>query len=414
MRFSLATVIAALPFLVSAAPQKRSDVINGGTSIPLSKRTAIKNSDGAVNVDALRAHVAQTKAKILRGFELYEKNTGNVHPLAAVGTEKRGSGGDPLTDASSELWYGQISVGTPAKTFTVDFDTGSSDLFLPGPNCGTTCGGHATYTPKSSSTAKDLSKTFSLAYGDGSTVKGEQWTDTVSIAGLKATKQTVGAATQYSSGFESKQFPADGLMGMGFKSISVYNANPLFQTLVAEGKTTKPEFAFKLAKDGSELYIGGVNPKMYTGDFTYVDVSKEGYWQVPLDAVSGKGKDVLTQLDSIIDSGTTLIVGDTSSVAQFYEAIGGTDASSSVGAGYYTFPCDNVPKVSLTFGGKAFPISADTFNIGTVSAGSSTCVGGIVGQDMGMPFWIVGDVFMANVYTAFDVGNSRVGFATLA
>lgn len=93
----------------------------------------------------------------------------------------------------------------------VDFDTGSSDLFLPGPDCGSTCSGHTKYDPSSSSTSSDVGKSFSLQYGDGSTVSGEQWTDTVSIAGLTAKKQTLGAAKQYSSGFESSQFPADGL-----------------------------------------------------------------------------------------------------------------------------------------------------------------------------------------------------------
>jgi cathepsin D len=93
---------------------------------------------------------------------------------------------------------------------TVDFDTGSSDLFLPASSCGSTCSGHTKYNPAKSSTSKALGKSFSLAYGDGSTVKGKQYSDKVTISGLTATKQTLGSATKYSTGFESSQFPADG------------------------------------------------------------------------------------------------------------------------------------------------------------------------------------------------------------
>ena len=90
---------------------------------------------------------------------------------------------------------------------------------------------------------------------------------------MQATKQTLGAAKTYSTGFSSDNFPADGLLGMAFKSLSDYNANPLFQSLVAQGKTTSSVFSFKLASSGSELYIGGKNSNLYTGSITYTPVT---------------------------------------------------------------------------------------------------------------------------------------------
>ena len=67
---------------------------------------------------------------------------------------------------------------------TVDFDTGSGDLFLPSSKCGSSCSGHKAYDLNASSTAQGLSKKFSLTYADGSNVIGEQYTDVVGIAGL--------------------------------------------------------------------------------------------------------------------------------------------------------------------------------------------------------------------------------------
>ncbi|KAH7912656.1 aspartic peptidase domain-containing protein [Hygrophoropsis aurantiaca] len=411
MRFTLATVIAALPFLVAGAPTKS---LKTGFKIPLSKRSSLTNPDGTVNLEALRAHSDYAKAKILNGFDRYEQNIGLPHPSAPrKDVQRRATGSNSLTNDDFQLWYGEISVGTPAQTYTVDFDTGSSDLFLPGSKCGASCDGHTRYNPDSSATAQDVGKTFSLAYGDGSTVSGEQFRDTVTISGLTATDQTLGAASNYSTGFAISQFPADGLMGMAFQSISEYNASTVFDTLVSQGAVDEPVFAFKLAQNGSELYLGGTDSSLFKGDFTYVPVTNEGFWQVNLDEVSANGDSVLTKLDSIVDTGTTLIVGDTENVDKFYQAIGGQNATATAGPGFYTFPCAKVPSVSITYGGTPWPISADSFNLGQVSSGSADCVGGIIAQ-ADVSFWIVGDVFLRNVYTAFDVGNSQVGFAALS
>ena len=71
------------------------------------------------------------------------------------------------------------------EIYTVDFDTGSSDLFLPSSACGSNCSGHNLYDPGASSTSQDLGQTFKIGFEDGSSVTGEQYTDDVQIAGLE-------------------------------------------------------------------------------------------------------------------------------------------------------------------------------------------------------------------------------------
>ncbi|KAN0101218.1 Merops: A01.UPA [Tylopilus felleus] len=409
MRFALPASFVALAVLTSATPQPVRQ--NAGVAIPINKRSGLTNNGKSVDVQALNAQVASTKAKVLRSFDNYQKNTGTPHPGALKGTQKRATGADALANDQNTLWYGSVDVGTPPVTFTVDFDTGSSDLFLPAASCDN-CGSHTRYNPGSSSTSSDLGKTFSSTYEDKSTVSGEQYSDTVSVSGLTATDQTLGAATSYSSGLQVG-IP-DGLMGMAFPSISSYPATPVFNSLIEQGVVSEGAFSFKLASSGSELYLGGANSALYTGSFTYTPVTQQGFWQVNMDGVVGNGQTILSNVDSIIDTGTSLIIGNPSQVKTLYDALGGTDASSTVGQGYYTFPCKSFPQISLIFGGTSFPISTATLNLGAASSGSSDCVSGIVGQDTGSSFWLIGDVFLQNVYTTFDFDNSQVGFAKLA
>jgi len=303
----------------------------------------------------------------------------------------------------------------------VDFDTGSSDLFVPSTECGSTCAGHQDYyDPSASDTSVNLDKTFTIEYGGGAVVSGDQYTDVVTVAGLTATTQTLGAATQYNAGFESSQFPPDGLMGMGFKSISVYDANPTFQTLIAEDQVTSPVFGFKFATSGSELYLGGVNPA-YTEDcFTWVPISPEGYWQASFDkitvTVAGIPMPVVGQTETIFDTGTTQIVGDPKGIERLYAPllIYGAMPAPEYGDGIYTIPCNFNTPISIYVGKKEIKISPASFNLGPVSPGSTTCYAGAASDDsLTGVFWILGDVFLRNAYTAWDVGQGRIGFADL-
>ncbi|KAH9968219.1 acid protease [Russula dissimulans] len=411
----LALILATLSSLVAAIPLAVSPAARG-IGIPITKRGSLHH--GVVDAAKLQSGLRSAVSKIERGLQAYEANTGKSHPLH--GSIIRLSGRDtntssiPLTDANAQLWYGTITVGTPPVTFTVDFDTGSSDLFLPSTSCGSTCSGHTAYNPNASRTANDLRKTFSLAYGDGSTVNGEQYTDAISIAGLSAKSQTLGAATEYSSGFSSSQFPADGLMGMAFQSISNYNASPLFQTLISEGAVTAPVFGFKLATSGSELFLGGTNSALYTGDFTWVPLTHNSYWQASFNGISVNGKTVVGNTAAIYDTGTTQIVGDSAGIANLFNSISGAQSASQYGPGVYTIPCNFNTPISIDVGGKNVSISPASFNLGPVAEGSDTCMAGAAAdQSMTGGFWILGDVFLQNVYTAWDVGNRRIGFAIL-
>ncbi|KAJ7591279.1 acid protease [Mycena floridula] len=420
-------VLLSISFFTNAAAVFPSSAI----TIPIIKRSNVTAS-GVVDRDNLNRQVSKVISKVERGFDAYQRNTGSPHPSSGAAVQrKRGIRGDiPLTDDQGQLWQGSLAVGTPPVMFTVDFDTGelantidiatpksasgSSDLFLPGTNCATNCDGHKLYDTKASSSSRDQEQTFSLAFGDGSTVEGEIFTDKVSIGGLTATNQSVGSSTQYSPGFAIDQFPPDGLLGLAFLEIAQFGLDPLFESLVAQKQTKDSVFAFKLSESGASLSLGGVDPNLFTGQFTQNPVTQVGFWQINLNSVNVAGKPAVTGLQGIIDSGTTLVLGDSVNVAKLYAAIPGSkNASATVGEGFFTVPCDAIPDISFTFAdSRAFTMSPETFNLGSESESSSDCVGSIAAADLG-EFWVVGDAFMQNVYTSFDVGKKQVGFATL-
>ncbi|RPD62661.1 protease [Lentinus tigrinus ALCF2SS1-7] len=411
--FCKATLVAlALSLLGSANPLERPI---SGVRIPLQKRSTMTNAKGVFNLGSGVREVVKLQNKHRQNLITIENNAGSgFFPGGAANRtiplpQKRDSA--PLTDQNSDsLWSGTVTIGSPAQSFTVTFDTGSADLWVPSSSC-KSCGQHNKYTPSKSSHSKKQKGSFQISYGDGSTASGTPYTDTVTVGGVTVTKQFFAAVTKESSEFQGE--PIDGLLGMGQPALSNLKQDPFFSSVVKQGAVKEGSFAFKLAKNGSELFVGGTNSDLYTGDIEFHSVvSDTGFWVIENGSATVDGKAASNQLITIIDSGTTLVAAPPDDADTFYQAIQGAQPLEQ---GFYTFPCDATSQVALSWGGKTWSISADNFNLGQVEEGSSDCVGAIVGSDLGFGdnVWLVGDTFMKNVYTVFSVDQNSVGFAQL-
>lgn len=101
-----------------------------------------------------------------------------------------------LTNQNADSsFYGSIAVGTPAISYDVILDTGSSDLWLAASDgVSTTSDGIPTFDSSASSTFTDLNTTFSISYGSGA-ARGTLGKDAVQFAGFEVDQQTFGTPT---------------------------------------------------------------------------------------------------------------------------------------------------------------------------------------------------------------------------
>ncbi|KAL6310458.1 acid protease [Sparassis latifolia] len=415
---SKASFIAlALAIVTSASPV----VQDTGTRIPIHKRNTLTKEDGTFDHESAIQQSIRTHNKHRQNLINLERNEGlsafnegaEIQPVREYPHhEKRQK--EPLIDESNDLdWAGLISIGTPGQTFTIDFDTGSSDLWVPSSNCtSTVCSTKNKYNAALSTTSVHKSGTFSIGYADGSTVSGPVFTDTVTVAGIKATGQYFSPVTTLSNSFASN--PIDGILGMAYPSISSLRQSPFFNTAKSQGSVTTGVFGFKLAQVGSELYLGGTDTSLYSGTPEYHTVTGSGFWQISGAKILLGTKAIVSNFQTIIDSGTTIMYGPPGAVQTFYKSVPGSSVYDST-YGYYQFPCTATPSVSFSWGGKSWTISAANFNLGQTHTGSTQCVGALSGQNLGLGnnVWLLGDSFMKNVYTAFSFDKAAVGFATL-
>uniref|UniRef100_A0A4W6CGJ8 pepsin A n=2 Tax=Lates calcarifer TaxID=8187 RepID=A0A4W6CGJ8_LATCA len=318
------------------------------------------------------------------------------------------TGTEPMTNDADLSYYGVISIGTPPQSFSVIFDTGSSNLWIPSVYCSSqACQNHRRFNPQQSSTFHWGNQPLSIQYGTGS-MTGYLASDTVEVGGLSVANQVFGISQTEAPFMAHMQ--ADGILGLAFQSIASDNVVPVFDNMIKQGLVSQPMFSVYLSgnsEQGSEVVFGGVDSSHYTGQVTWIPLTSATYWQIKMDSVTINGQTVACSggCQAIIDTGTSLIVGPTNDINNMNAWVG----ASTNQYGEATVNCQNVqsmPDVTFTLNGHAFTVPASAY----VSQNYYGCNTGF-GQGGSDQLWILGDVFIREYYAIFNAQAQYIGLA---
>ncbi|CAF2057866.1 unnamed protein product [Rotaria magnacalcarata] len=167
-------------------------------------------------------------------------SSGQSNSQSTVVSSRTLSASENLINEMNSYWIATISIGTPPQNFLIDFDTGSSDLWIPSINCPSSCGNHSHYNASASSSYRANGAHFFISYGDVSYAGGHFDSDTVTVAGVSVVNQVFAEAVNM-SGFNDAM---DGLLGLAYQNLAVGHEAPVFYNMWAQGLIPLPIFSF--------------------------------------------------------------------------------------------------------------------------------------------------------------------------
>ncbi|NXQ32448.1 RENI protein, partial [Alaudala cheleensis] len=267
-------------------------------------------------------------------------------PRAGGDGPRNGTAPTLLTNYLDTQYFGEISIGTPAQSFKVVFDTGSANLWVPSYKCSplySACVSHSRYDSSKSRTYIANGTGFAIRYGTGS-VKGVLSQDIVMVSDIPIIQVFAEATALPAFPFIFARF--DGVLGMGYPSQAIDGITPVFDRILAQQILQEDAFSVYYSRDGCD--IPGV---------------PRGHSVPPSRRRVSVGAELLFCREGCsvaVDTGASYISGPAGPVSVLMKAIGATE----VAEGEYVVDCERVPQlpnISFHLGGKVYGLGGPAY-----------------------------------------------------
>ncbi|KAJ3305386.1 hypothetical protein HDU76_005017 [Blyttiomyces sp. JEL0837] len=357
------------------------------------------------------------------------------------------TGTAPLINDAFNHYLAKVTVGTN-QTFLMLLDTGSSDTWVRGQDCKAfpnteddgSCNGKALrLSDKNIAPILNGGKKINVTVKYGSDPKNPTSALIIDVYHAKLTlgdtnsTSKVSAVTKIGVSVAEKGFPFDGIMGLGYDSLSEISS-----TLSSLGDKTPNAnfidslpgihvFGFYISSetdgDVGEFSVGGIDSNRVSGDLTYFKVGSQNYWDFGFEGAKwkfaglGAGVEASTGgsfngvlKNVIVDSGTPFMVLDDSVASAINSGLGATFDKSF---GLYKLDCNpkvKYPTLQITLGNGTFDIPSDYYIQSFKDGSSSVCYSLISPGGNAATAGILGIPFMRSYYSVFDKVNNQIGF----
>ncbi|KAF8919297.1 aspartic peptidase domain-containing protein [Mucidula mucida] len=292
----------------------------------------------------------------------------------------------------------------------------------------------STYRPSSTVILSDTS--FEVDYLLGS-VTGSVACDTIILGSYELSCQVFGMTNQ-TTGLNLASNGNAGILGMAFPSVAAIQSSDgatILANMFNYLDDASRFFAFKLGRQSgsdstSSFSVGKLDSNFAHdfSDFFFSPVLKAGadaydYWKLPIQYITINStilhispsliKDSPNAI-AVMDTGTTLILGPSADVTAFWKTINsgaGEVARKNPVTDMWEIKCEKAVSVAFALGVganmKEFPIHPEDVNWAAGGNGTGWCVGGVQANDkVNSGDWLLGDVFLRNVYASHHGDNS--------